>query len=136
MIFNLSNASGSSGTYVYICNGVDDNVKISEIVKEYLNSGTDYDSMRLLIEGKIGVNSYINGTGSFNAPFEWFDFNIQSNKRIILDFFNCSQLTIPIISGKYHSKESIEVHLWMTNTKKRFITFSNRQMNYAPKYQN
>lgn len=80
------------GDYTYICNGSTDNVQISNIVKAFLNGGTDYRTMRLNVVGTIGITSPANGDG-------WFDFNVDSNRRVHIDFSNCSQINVPIIAG-------------------------------------
>ena len=96
MIFNMTN----SVEYTYKCNGVNDNVNISNIVKEFLSGGTNNGSMKLNITGKIGCKGVIRGTGSTTNPYGVFDFNVESNRRVILDFTNCTEINPIIESGK------------------------------------
>lgn len=91
----------AAGEYNYICNGVNDNVLISNIVKAYLNGGTDYGTMKLNIIGNIGMTAAARGTGVASNPYGWFDLNVESNRRVILDFTRCGQIAPPIISGAH-----------------------------------
>lgn len=96
MIFNMTN----SVEYTYKCNGVNDNVNISNIVKEFLSGGTNNGSMKLNVTGKIGCKGVIIGTGSTTNPYGVFDFNVESNRRVMLDFTNCTEINPIIESGK------------------------------------
>lgn len=100
--------------YNYVCSGVDDNIKISNIVKAYLSGGTDYGSMKLNVYGNIGISTPANGSGTSVSPYRWFDFNVSSNRKIIVDFSGCGQIAPPIISGKYNS-------VFMTNSAAEII---------------
>lgn len=100
--------------YNYVCSGVDDNIKISNIVKSYLSSGTDYGSMKLTVYGNIGISAPASGSGTSVSPYRWFDFNVSSNRKIIVDFSSCGQIAPPIISGKYNS-------VFMTNSAAEII---------------
>jgi hypothetical protein len=92
----------AAGEYNYICNGINDNTLISNVVKAYLQGGTDYGSMKLNIIGTIGMQAPAQGSGSSTSPYSWFDFNIESNRRVILDFTRCGQITPPIRGGAYN----------------------------------
>lgn len=91
----------SAGEYDYLCNGKDDNVKISNIVKAYLAGGTDYGSVKLNVIGAIGMTSPVRGDGSTSNPFGWFDFAQSSNRRVIIDFTRCGQISPSVATGKY-----------------------------------
>lgn len=91
----------SAGEYNYICNGVNDNVLISNIVKTYLSGGTDYGTMKLNIIGNIGMTAPARGAGSSTNPYGWFDFNVESNRRAIIDFTRCGQISPTVADGKY-----------------------------------
>lgn len=102
----------ASGEYDYICNGVNDNVLIGDIVRAYLNGGTDYGSMKLNIIGNIGMTVPAKGTGATANPYMWFDFNVQSNRNIIVDFTRCGQIAPTIINGSYnHIFDTINAHI-------------------------
>ena len=92
----------AAGEYNYICNGVNDNILISNIVKAYLQGGTDYGSMRLNIIGNIGMSAAVKGTGATTNPYMWFDFNAQSNRNLVVDFSRCGQIAPPIANGSYN----------------------------------
>ncbi len=91
----------TAGEYDYLCNGIDDNVQISNIVKAYLAGGTDYGSVKLNVIGNIGMTAPARGDGSMSNPFGWFDFAQSSNRRVILDFTRCGQISPSVATGKY-----------------------------------
>lgn len=92
----------ASGEYDYICNGANDNVLIGDIVRAYLNGGTDYGSMKLNIIGNIGMSVPAKGTGTTTNPYMWFNFAVASNRNIVIDFSRCGQIAPPIINGSYN----------------------------------
>jgi hypothetical protein len=92
----------ASGEYNYICNGVNDNILISNLVKAYLQGGTDYGSMKLNVIGNIGMSAPAVGTGTNTNPYGWFDFNAQSNRNVIIDFSRCGQIAPTIANGTYN----------------------------------
>lgn len=92
----------AAGEYNYICNGANDNELISNIVKAYLNGGTDYGSIKLNIIGTIGMTTPVRGTGTTANPYGWFDFNVQSNRNVIIDFSRCGQISPTIANGTYN----------------------------------
>ena len=91
----------TESTYTYICNGIDDNVKISQIVQEFLNGGTDYGSLAIKIYGNIGITAAQSGDGTSASPFVGFRAGAggSTNRRVILDFTNSSQVTISCAAG-------------------------------------
>lgn len=88
--------------YDYYCNGVNDNVNISNIVKAYLQGGSDYGTMRINVIGHFGMTSHISGAGTYNSPNIWFDFNVQSNRKAVVDFSRCTDIVPVIADGTYN----------------------------------
>lgn len=84
------------GEYIYICNGFDDNVKLSDIAQEFLNDDTSYDQMIITIYGKFGANAPYAGAGSSSSRYRWFSIGGAgtTNKKIVFDFEGCSQVTL------------------------------------------
>ena len=103
----------AAGEYNYICNGVNDNVLISNIVKAYLQSGDDHGSMRLNVIGTLGMTAPARGTGATATPYGWFDLNIESNRRAIVDFTRCGVIAPNIPDSTYnvifHSNNGIDI---------------------------
>lgn len=99
--------------YDYYCNGETDNILISNIVKSYLQGGTDYGTMKLCVYGNIGMTVPARGDGTASSPYGWFDFNIESNRNAIVDFSCCGQIAPQITGGTYnvifHSNNDIHV---------------------------
>lgn len=94
----------SESTYTYICNGVDDNVKISNIIKTWLSGGTDYASLKLNVYGTFGITAAFGGAGTSASPFRWFELGSGStvNRRAVVDFSGCSQITINCADSTYN----------------------------------
>lgn len=103
----------ASGEYDYICNGVNDNVLIGNIVRTYLEGGTDYGTMKLNVIGNIGMTAPAYGGGTASNPYAWFNFNIGSNRNAIVDFTRCGQIAPTITDGTYnnifHSNNDIHI---------------------------
>lgn len=105
----------ASGEYNYICNGVNDNILIGNIVRAYLQADTtsDYGSLKLNVIGTLGITAAAYGTGTTTNPYGWFNLNIGSNRRAIVDFSRCSHIAPPIENGTYnhifHANNGIEI---------------------------
>lgn len=91
--------------YTYICNGVNDNVKLSEIAQAWLNGGTDYGSRTIKVHGTFGATNPYGGDGTSVSPYTWLRVGTaeKTNRKIIFDFTNCGELVFPIVSGTYNS---------------------------------
>lgn len=92
----------AAGEYNYICNGVNDNVLIGDIVRAYLSAGTDYGSMKLNIIGNIGMSIPAKGVGTTSNPYVWFNFAVESNRNIVIDFSRSGQIAPTISNGTYN----------------------------------
>lgn len=90
------------GEYEYVCNGVNDNVLIGDIVRAYLSGGTDYGSMKLNIVGNLGMTVPAKGSGTTANPYVWFNFEVESNRNVTIDFTRCGQISPKIINGTYN----------------------------------
>ena len=99
---NQMAALNTSGDYDYICNGVDDNVKLSQIATAWLEGGDDYSSKTIRVYGTFGAQAPVGGDGSLWSPYQWIKVagDNYANRKIIFDFSCCSQLNIPVIAGK------------------------------------
>jgi hypothetical protein len=103
---NAIAALNMAGEYNYICNGYDDNVKLSEIAQAWLNGGTDDKTTQIKVYGNFGANAPFAGSGSEAAGFQWLSLGLKetARRKIIFDFsaveqmyFNCSGNTKNII---------------------------------------
>lgn len=90
----------TTGEYNYICNGVNDNVKISEIAQAFINDATLPANAQLTINvyGSLGIAAAYGGDGSTSNRNRWFDIGtpVGSDKRIIVDFTHCSIINVPL----------------------------------------
>lgn len=91
----------TANEHTYVCNGLNDNVLITNIVNNFIAGGTDYGSMLLKIVGNFGClngGSYpvtVGGSGTSASPYRIFSFN-EGNRKVILDFSDCGQVSVPI----------------------------------------
>lgn len=98
---NALAALSTESEYTYICNGVDDNVKISEIAQAWLDGGDDYSSKKINVVGTFGATAPYGGSGDSSSFYRWLSLGGQTvkNRKLIFDFSNCSQIDIPIEAG-------------------------------------
>lgn len=107
-ITQLQNAVAAMNTtagYDYICNGVDDNVKLSEIAQAWLNgSSSDESSKTIRVYGTFGARAAYSGSGTSASPYKWFAVGSDASKtrRITFDFSNCSLIELDVNSAKVH----------------------------------
>ena len=87
----------------YYCNGVNDNINISDIIKEF-QVGSDYDSMRLVVHGNFGYTNAYAGVGTSANPYVWFRLaqGATSTRKVIVDFSDCSEIRINCPSNTYN----------------------------------
>lgn len=94
-VATLQTAGGGN----YICNGVNDNVVISELVKSRLNDSEAKGAVRLNIIGNIGFAAPVSGTGATTNPYAWFNFDVAASRKVILDFTQAKTLTPAVTNG-------------------------------------
>lgn len=103
---NAMAALNTTGEYEYICNGVDDNVKLSEIAQAWLNGGTDNEVKKITVYGKFGASAPYAGAGTDASGYQWLALGQKdrTTRKLIFDFssagemrFNCSGNTKNII---------------------------------------
>lgn len=89
--------------FTYTCNGTDDNIQISNLVKAFMNANlTDNARLKLSVKGNFGATTpYQNHTAAasdYDGYARWFDFSTTStsNRRVIIDFANCSPITLAL----------------------------------------
>lgn len=80
----------------YYCNGTNDNILLGNMVKSFL-TGSGYGSAKINIHGKFGAVAPALTNSSTDY---WFDFNVTSKKKVIVDFSDCSELNLPTTNGK------------------------------------
>lgn len=92
----------NTGEYQYVCNGYDDNVKLSQLATAWLEGGDDYSSKTIRVYGTFGAQAPVGGDGEYFSPYQWIKVagDNHASRKIIFDFSCCSQLNIPVIAGK------------------------------------
>lgn len=93
--------------YNYICNGLTDNEELAAFL----------ESKRAAVpaNGSIKVN-VIGNFGATNAATWLFAFTAWGNKKIILDFANCSPLNIEGFTTFIYANNPFEIHNLIVNT--------------------
>ena len=89
---------------VYICNGVNDNVMLSQIAQTWISGGTDYGNKRIRVHGTFGATAPNAGSGTSSNLYRWFDFGdgTATNRKITFDFSSCSQINISCADATYN----------------------------------
>lgn len=88
--------------YIYFCNGLNDNVNISNIAQKFLQTNTDNAMLKIRVVGQnIGMRAPVNGSGTNAAPNVWFNLGMASKRtrRVIIDFTNAGQIAPTITPG-------------------------------------
>lgn len=88
----------------YYCNGINDNVKVGQLVTAFQSGATDYSSMRLVIHGTFGANAPAGGEGTYENSYYWIRAaqGGATNRRVILDFTDCRQIAINCSDNTYN----------------------------------
>ena len=91
---NAMAALNTTGEYEYICNGVDDNVKLSEIAQAWLNGGTDNEVKKITVYGKFGASAPYAGSGTEAAGYQWLALGQKerTTRKIVFDFTSAGAL--------------------------------------------
>lgn len=93
----------ATGSFTYVCNGVSDNVMLSNIIQK-LNENSnadDFSHRSIKVVGTFGCSAPAAGSGTSDDYYKWFkfdDYEYNTNK-IILDFGNCSKINITAPTG-------------------------------------
>lgn len=95
---NAVAALNAANEYDYVCNGVDDNVKLSQLAQAWLEGGDDYGCRKIRVLGTFGATAAYNGSGTTTSPYKWFAIGSETakNRRIVFDFSNCGEIELPI----------------------------------------
>lgn len=90
----------AAGEYNYICNGVNDNILISNIIRDFYRVN-DYKSLKLNVIGDIGMSAPYNGDGTAASSYAWFNFNppAETNRIATVDFTRASEIAPTITNG-------------------------------------
>ena len=92
------------GDFHYHCNGINDNVVLSQIAQEWLEGGDDYGCKVIHVYGKCGITAAQGGDGTSTNPYVWFRLGSGSatNRRIVFDFSGCEQITVPLPANTHN----------------------------------
>lgn len=103
-ITELQNAVAAlnvSAEYDYYCNGVDDNVRLSEIAQAFMNVDA-YGCKTIRVYGKFGATAPYSGSGTEISPYRWIEAGtkILTDRAITFDFTACDMIVFKPVAGK------------------------------------
>lgn len=93
---NAMVALQTRGEYDYICNGVDDNIKLSQLAQAWLNGGTDSKKTIIKVYGNFGASAPFAGSGTDAAGYQWLALGLKDSttRKIIFDFSAVEEINI------------------------------------------
>lgn len=81
-------------TGMYIATGQNDNQKLSQVVKTFLNGDNDYKQLEIDVYGDLACTAPATELTEANIAY-WFDFGVQNaTRRVKLNFAHCSRIVI------------------------------------------
>jgi len=81
-------------TGMYIATGSNDNQKLSQVVKTFLNGDNDYKQLEIDVYGDLACTVPATDLTEANIAY-WFDFAVtNSTRRVKLNFAHCSRIVI------------------------------------------
>ena len=91
---NAMSALNTKGEYEYICNGVDDNVKLSEIAQAWLSGGTDNAVKKITVYGNFGASAPYAGAGTEASGFQWLALGQKerTTRKLVFDFTSAGEM--------------------------------------------
>lgn len=94
------------GDYIYICNGVDDNVKLSELAQQFIANDSENSGTQTIISvyGKFKASAPYAGLGTTSQRYQWMAFGMSAyhTPKIVFDFSGCSKIELTCQSGKHY----------------------------------
>lgn len=92
----------SANNYFYNCNGVNDNVVISQMAQDFLNASTESGELTISVVGDFGATAPVLGSGTESDQYIWFDIGKSEigNRRVTLDFSGCP--LVKLVQGAKH----------------------------------
>lgn len=93
MIFNINSSNESTATdEIYMCNSIDDNIKLSDMPKTWFEGGNDYFIKTVKIIGNLAILKPHSGTGTTSDKYKFFQLGLQekATRKIIFDFAECT----------------------------------------------
>lgn len=93
------------GEYIYLCNGYDDNVKLSQIADDWFTNGPENGQLTINVYGTFKATAPYSGSGSSTSRYRWMvlgSASASSTKRIVFDFLNCSAMALEGTAGNHY----------------------------------
>ena len=92
----------SDNEYIYKCNGINDNIGLSNFVNNLLNQINTNAAVKIRVIGEnFTIANAIGGAGTAANPSVYFSFS-KADKHVIIDFANAGVINVPVASGSYN----------------------------------
>lgn len=87
----------------YYCNGLNDNVRLSEIAQQWL-SVENRDNATIYVHGHFGATGAYSGNGTSANPAVWFALgkNAAHLRKITFDFSDCGEIRLSTTANSYN----------------------------------
>jgi uncharacterized protein (DUF1810 family) len=94
MVYEMQVTVNTLASGTYFATGVDDNKKLSNIVKTFLNGGDDHKQLEIDVYGDLVCTVPATELTESNIAY-WFDFAVQNaTRRVKLNFAHCSRIVV------------------------------------------
>lgn len=94
-------ALGNIGQFYYFGTGTDDNIRLSMAIADIF-SGATGKSANIRVVGDFGATRAVLGSGTAASPYKWFDLNIGTENKLVLDFENAGRINIQPANDTYN----------------------------------
>ncbi len=112
MVYEMQTTVNTLASGMYVATGVNDNVKLSQIVKTFLEGASDYRQLEIDVYGDLVCTQPADEIAEASIAY-WFDFNVQNaTRRVKLNFAHCSR----IIIDANNSDSETDVFMYSNNT--------------------
>lgn len=94
LVYNMQTTVNTLASGTYFATGVNDNVKLSNVVKTFLNGDNDYKQLEIDVYGDLVCSQPASELAEASIAY-WFDFTGQnSTRRVKLNFAHSSRIII------------------------------------------
>ena len=98
LLMQFMNSTNRILEYHYQCNGMTDNIELSNLAQTMLNTfgAFDYKQFVVHVHGYVGVVSPYSGSGTTTDPYVWFKLgkDTSHNRKIVFDFSDSSRILV------------------------------------------
>ena len=104
-LMQFMNSANRILEYHYQCNGISDNIELSNLAQTILNTfgAFDYKQFIVHVHGYVGAMSPYSGSGTSADPYVWFKLGKETshNRKIVFDFADTARIYIRTGTNTY-----------------------------------